>query len=117
MTIDFDALNKKSEDGAVFSDRITISQDDLRTFCVEHGIQKLAIFGSAVREDFTSTSDIDVLVEFAAGVPIGLIRLGTIEAELSDLMGRPVDLNMPETLSKYFRDEVLSEAKTLYDAA
>lgn len=96
---------------------LTISPEDLGTFCRAHGITRLSLFGSALREDFSTDSDIDVLVEFQPGEPVGLIRLGTIEAELSDLLGRPVALNLPDMLSAYFREEVLAEARTLYDAA
>jgi predicted nucleotidyltransferase len=96
---------------------ISIPEDALRAFCERHRVKKLALFGSVVRDDFTPESDIDVLVEFALGEPVGLIRLGTIEAELSDLLGRHVDLNLPDMLSHHFRDEVLAEAETLYRAA
>lgn len=94
-----------------------ISQDVLREFCARHGIRKLAIFGSAVRDDFSPESDVDVLAEFEPDERVGLIRLGTIEAELSDLVGRRVDLNLPDMLSPHFRDEALSEAVSIYDAA
>ena len=96
---------------------ITIPADIIEAFCAKHHIRRLALFGSALRDDFTPESDIDLLAEFAPGEPVGLIRLGMVEAELSDLLGRRVDLNLPDMLSTYFRDEVLAEAETLYDAA
>lgn len=58
-------------------------------------------------------SDVDVLVEFEPGVRVGL-RFFDIQEELSDLIGRKVDLNTPNFLSRYFRDQVLTEAKDLY---
>ena len=48
---------------------------------------------------------------------MGFIRLGTVEAELSDLIGRPGDLNLQDSLDPAFRERVLSEAETLYDTA
>ena len=96
---------------------ISVSQDILRDFCEQHRIQRLALFGSVLRDDFTPESDIDVIAEFEKGEPVGFIRLGTVEAELSDLLGRPVDLNLQDTLNPAFRDRVLSEAEILYDAA
>lgn len=96
---------------------ISISQDLLREFCAKHHIRQLALFGSALRDDFTPQSDIDVLAEFVPGEPVGYIRLGTIEAELSDLLGQQVDLNLKDSLNPAFRERVLSEAKILYDAA
>ena len=86
-------------------------------FCRRNHIKKLALFGSVLRSDFRPESDVDMLVEFDEGVSVGMIRLGTIEAELSDLVGRRVDLNMADCLSPYFRDEVLKEATAIYDAA
>ncbi|MEQ1840814.1 MAG: nucleotidyltransferase domain-containing protein [Verrucomicrobiales bacterium] len=96
---------------------LNIPDDALREFCAKHHIRTLKVFGSALREDFTPESDIDLLAEFAPDEPLGLIRLGTIEAELSEILGRRVDLNLPSLLSKYFRDEVLAVAETIYDAA
>lgn len=96
---------------------IQIPQERLKSFCERNRIRRLALFGSVLRDDFTDASDVDVLVEFAPEAHVGLIRLGGIEAELSELMGRHVDLNMADSLSKYFRDEVLSESEVIYDAA
>ena len=96
---------------------ISVSHDILRDFCEQHRIHRLALFGSVLRDDFTPESDIDVIAEFEQGEPVGFIRLGTVEAELSDLLGRPVDLNLQDTLNPAFRDRVLSEAEILYDAA
>ena len=96
---------------------LDIPHDDLREFCARHGIRKLALFGSVLREDFAPDSDVDVIVEFKPGEHVGLIRLGTIEAELSDLLGHRADVNMPEMLGRHFRDEVLAGAETIYDAA
>jgi hypothetical protein len=59
---------------------------------------------------------VDVLVEFEPDARVGLIRFAGIEIELSEILGRKVDLNTPGFLSKYFRDQVLSEAVVQYDA-
>ena len=96
--------------------RINIPTDEVADFCRRHRIRKLALFGSVLRDDFRSDSDIDVLVEFEPGTRVGL-RFFTIERKLSELLGRKVDLHTPGFLSKYFREEVLKEAKVQYDAA
>jgi predicted nucleotidyltransferase len=70
-----------------------------------------------LRDDFSPQSDIDVIAEFEPGEPVGFIRLGTVEAELSDLLGRTVDLNLKNCLAPAFRERVLSEAEIVYDAA
>src|SRR6266550_31555 len=94
---------------------ISIEQSRLVEFCRRHGITRLAIFGSALRSDFTDNSDIDVLVEFAAGRTPGFGFFG-IQDELSQLLGRRVDLHTPASLSRYFRDQVTTEARVLYAA-
>jgi len=84
-------------------------------FCRRHHINSLAIFGSALREDFTPESDVDILVEFEAGHVPGFFRLFEMEEELSTLFdGRKVDLRTPEDLSRYFRDRVLAQAEVQY---
>ena len=96
---------------------IDIPKDKIAEFCRKHHIRKLALFGSVLREDFRPDSDVDVLVEFESGYPVGLIRLAGIERELSALLGRKVDLNTAGFLSRYFRAQVLSEAEVCYVAA
>jgi len=90
-----------------------ISQSTLADFCKRHGIRRLAIFGSAIRDDFGANSDVDVLVEFEPGVRTGL-KFFAIQDELSSIIGRKVDLNTPACLSKYFREKVLAEADVRY---
>ena len=94
--------------------RLNISKDKLAEFCSRHGIQRLALFGSILRDDFGPDSDIDFLVEFLPGRVVGLIRLAGIELELSALLGHKVDLRTPADLSPYFRDDVLRTAEVQY---
>jgi predicted nucleotidyltransferase len=96
---------------------LNIPTEKVAEFCKRNRIRKLSIFGSALRGDFSSDSDIDVLVEFEPDACVGLIRLSGMEIELSEILGRKVDLNTPGFISKYFRDKVLSEAVVHYDAA
>ena len=96
--------------------RIKIPQEEIASFCQRHGIRRLALFGSVLGEDFTPESDVDVLVEFEPEVRVGL-RFFAIEQELSELLGRKVDLNTPGFLSRHFREEVQLQAEVLYDAA
>lgn len=96
--------------------RIDIPKERIAEFCRRNHIRRLALFGSVLRDDFTPDSDVDVLVEFEPGTRIGWRFFG-LEQELSEILGRKVDLNTPGFLSKYFRDEVLAEAEVQYDAA
>ena len=94
---------------------LSVPRDQLTAFCQEHGIKRLAIFGSALREDFGPDSDVDVLVEFEPNRIPGLLGLAGMEIELSGLfLGRRVDLRTPEDLSLYFRQNVLDTAEVQY---
>ncbi len=95
--------------------QLVIPKDRLAEFCRTHGICRLAVFGSALREDFGPESDIDVLVEFAPDRVPGLLDVAGMELELSALFGgRKVDLRTPEDLSRYFRQDVLDTAEVQY---
>jgi predicted nucleotidyltransferase len=84
-------------------------------FCKEHpNIAKLSLFGSALSGNLRSDSDIDLLVEFEPGKTPSLFTLIDLEDELTNIVGRKTDLRTPEELSRYFRDEVLAQAKSLY---
>ncbi|MGH9204367.1 MAG: nucleotidyltransferase family protein [Vicinamibacterales bacterium] len=88
----------------------------LAAFCERHHVTRLALFGSALRDDFGPESDVDVLVEFKTGHVPGLIRIAGIARELSEMVGRPVDLRTPGDLSKYFRSDVIQSAVVKYAA-
>ncbi len=96
------------------SAKISIDRESIAAFCRRHHIAKLSLFGSVLRDDFAPESDVDVLVEFEPGHPIGLIRMAGIELRLSALLGHKVDLRTPEDLSRYFRDEVVGQAEKQY---
>jgi predicted nucleotidyltransferase len=97
-------------------DHIHIDHAQLADFCRKHHIRRLSFFGSVLRDDFGPDSDVDVLVEFEPGHVPGLAFF-TMESELSGMLGRKVDLNTPQFLSRYFRDEVQAEAKVQYEQA
>ena len=94
--------------------RIPLDREKIAAFCRHHHIRRLALFGSVLRDDFRPDSDVDVLVEFEPGYTVGLIRFAGMELELSDILGRRVDLRTPADLSRYFRQEVLESAEVQY---
>jgi len=98
------------------SPNVAIDREALAAFCRRHGIRRLAVFGSALRHDFGPHSDVDVLVEFEPGRTPGLAFFA-MQDELSGMLGRVVDLHTPASLSRYFRDEILTEAQDQYVAA
>ena len=102
-----------SQETSLVSQRFRLPHNILTEFCKKHHIRKLSLFGSILTEDFHPDSDIDVLVEFEPGhVPgFGIIDM---ENELSQLVGRKVDLRTAGDLSRYFRDRVVQEARVEY---
>lgn len=83
-------------------------------FCQRHHIRRLALFGSILRDDFTLHSDIDVLVDIDPVHTPGFAFID-LQDQLSKMLGRAVDLNTPQDLSRYFRDQVITEAEVIYD--
>ena len=91
-----------------------LPQEEISTFCRRHHIRRLSLFGSVLRPDFGPQSDVDVLVWFEQGRVPGMFALVTMEQELSDMVGRKVDLRTPEDLSRLFRDDVVAHAEVQY---
>lgn len=95
---------------------LSIEESFLDDFAVRHGVQRLALFGSVLRDDFGPASDVDMLVEFLPGMTPGLLHLAQMELELESALGRRVELRTYEDLSRYFRDRVAASARPLYAA-
>ena len=93
---------------------IELPKERIEEFCKRHHIRKLSLFGSALRDDFSPESDLDLLVEFDPVHIPGLIRLAGMEIELTEILGRKVDMRTAQDLSRYFRDEVLNSSKVQY---
>ena len=91
-------------------------KDKLAEFCRRNHIRRLSLFGSAVTGELRPDSDIDLLVEFEEGQTPGLFSSVRMEMELSEALGRKVDLRTPGDLSRYFRDEVIRNAKLAYQS-
>jgi hypothetical protein len=95
-----------------------LDEATLADFCARHHIRRLALFGSVLKGTDRPESDIDLLVEFTPEASPSLLSLAAMEIELSAILNdRRVDLRTPAELSRYFRDEVLREARVLYGAA
>ena len=94
---------------------IEIPKDEIRDFCRRHHIRKLSLFGSVLRDDFKSESDVDVLVEYEPGHAPGFIELFSLEEELSGILGgRKVDLVNARFLNRRLRRPVLESAEVQY---
>jgi len=93
-----------------------IPKDKLAEFCKKNNIKKLSLFGSALHGTLGPDSDIDLLVEFEEGHTPGLFSIVRMEMELAEALGRKVDLRTPGDLSRYFRDEVVRNARLEYQS-
>ena len=91
-------------------------REQLIEFCQRNHIRRLSVFGSAVRGQMRPDSDVDLLVEFEPDRTPGLFSIIRMEMELSEVLGRGVDIRTVEDLSQYFRDEVMAHAKLQYQA-
>lgn len=93
---------------------IEMPRERLAEFCRRNHILRLSLFGSILRDDFGPESDVDFLVEFEPRKTPSLLTMAGLEIELSEMLGRKVDLRTPGDLSRYFRDEVVKGAAPQY---
>ena len=92
---------------------IEVPGEKIAEFCRRWHVRRLALFGSVLTDEFGPESDVDVLVEFEPGHVPGLDFVDA-QDELSEIIGRKVDLNTPQCLSRYFRDKVIAGAEVVY---
>lgn len=95
---------------------IVVDREGLARFCRQRLIRRLSFFGSVLRDDFGPESDVDVLVEFGPEANVGLFEFVTYQRELTELLGRQVDLHTPASLSHLFRERVVDSAEVAYAA-
>ena len=90
--------------------------EKIRMLCRRYRVRELALFGSALSDDFEAESDVDLLVEFEPEAQVGFMTLARMQRELSDILHRPVDLVPKGGLKPKIRQAVLSSAEVLYAA-
>jgi predicted nucleotidyltransferase len=95
---------------------IDIPTAQLDAFCQRYQIQRLALFGSVLREDFRPDSDVDILVTFKPEAQVGFLTLARIKRELSELIQHPVDIVPQVGLNPMIRESILESAQELYAA-
>ena len=88
----------------------------LADLCRKYSVRELSFFGSAARGEVRPDSDIDMLVEFLADAGTDLVDYAGLMLDLSELLGRKVDLVSKNGLKPLIRDSVLEEARLLYAA-
>ncbi len=96
--------------------RVPVPRKELAEFCQRNQVQRLALFGSVLRKDFRSDSDVDVLVLFSPQARVGLLTLSRMRRELTNLFNRHVDLVPMDGLKPLIREHVLSDIEEIYAA-
>lgn len=98
--------------------RIDVPHERIAEFCRKHGIRKLELFGSVLRDDFGPDSDVDVMVVFEPGRTPGW-EFFTMDEELAEIFGRKVDLHTRQEVERspnyIFRKSALSQVETVYE--
>jgi uncharacterized protein len=99
---------------------VQLSQQVLVELCQRWKIKALYLFGSVLREDFRPNSDIDIMVEFEADAPWGLLEFVRLKRELETLFDRDVDLITKKSIEQSHnwirRQEILGTAQAVYVA-
>ncbi|RCK74960.1 MAG: hypothetical protein ANABAC_1677 [Anaerolineae bacterium] len=96
--------------------KIKIPKKELIALCRRYQVQKLALFGSVLGNNFSADSDVDVLVSFLPNARIGLLTFSRLQRELAELFHRPVDLVPMDGLKPLIRDSVLADIEEIYAA-
>ncbi|MGD0613627.1 MAG: nucleotidyltransferase family protein [Anaerolineales bacterium] len=94
---------------------IAVPKRKIAAFCRRWKVVEMGLFGSALRDDFNASSDVDVLVTFASDAQVSLFDLAQMQFELGRLFGRPVDVLEKDALRNPFRKrEILKTARVIY---
>ncbi|MGD1909072.1 MAG: nucleotidyltransferase family protein [Leptolyngbyaceae cyanobacterium] len=100
--------------------RLGLSPEQISNFCQRWQIVEVALFGSVLRSDFRSDSDIDLLISYAPEARKGLVTKAQIKHELEDLCGREVDVVVKKSIqasrNSMRRKEILCSAQVIYVA-
>lgn len=96
--------------------QVDYSEESIKDICHRYHIAELSLFGSVLRSDFRPDSDIDVLVEFEPNAPIGFIAFAGLAEELSEVLGRKIDLVSKTGLKPRIKKSVVDSALVIYEA-
>lgn len=88
---------------------------EIAAVCQRHHIQRLAVFGSAVRDNLRPDTDVDILVQFEADQHPTLFDMGAVQMELTEILHLEVDLKTAAFLSRHFRQQALDQAVVVYE--
>lgn len=93
----------------------SVRKEQIEAFCVRNGVRYLAVFGSYATGKAGPESDVDILIDWEKERVPGLMGMMRMQEELEEIFSHKVDLRTPQELSGYFRDEVLRQARVIYE--
>jgi predicted nucleotidyltransferase len=92
--------------------------EQIEAFCRKWNLVEFSLFGSVLRDDFHPGSDVDVLVEFDPDAQYGFFAIGEMEDELSQILGRRVDLltrrGVEMGRNRIRRNSIIESAQVIY---
>ena len=89
-------------------------QDKIISICRQNDVSMIGIFGSTAMGDATESSDIDLLIKLSK--PKSLLSLVRLERNLSEAIGKKVDLLTEGAISPYLKERIFKELKVIYEA-
>ena len=92
---------------------VSFPLDRIRRLCREAGVVRAYLFGSALTSEFQRDSDVDVIVETDPNRPPGILRLGGLQMDLSELLGRNVHMTLLGGVPEHERAGILARARRL----
>jgi len=95
---------------------IELDEGKLAQICQHYCVRELSVFGSAAHGTMRPDSDVDLLVEFLPEAETGLLDHAGLMLDLSELLGRKVDLVSKNGRKPLIRDSVIQDAQLLYAA-
>jgi uncharacterized protein len=99
----------------MLNQQIILPREKIALFCQKWNVVEFALFGSVLRVDFNSASDVDVLVTFAPSSQTSLFGLAQMQLELKEIFGRPVDLVEKSSVTNpYRKTTILESAEVIY---
>lgn len=95
----------------MFIDELRARRSEILSLAERHGARNVRVFGSVVRGEDRPESDVDFLVEVERGR--SLLDLIELEQDLSEMLGRPVEVLTDRGLNPHLQEQILAEARAL----
>jgi len=97
------------------NNKLTLPKEKIKKFCLKWNVVEFSLFGSILRDDFDTESDVDILISLSEKADLDLYDWVTMIEELEEIFGREVDLVEKSTLRNPFRrHSILTNREIIY---